>query len=110
MSCADDHAAAQHTHTDIEHDEHDGAAAATHAGHSYAVSADADSRYLVTARALLAAFMVAEVVVTESSKRRMPIRQLVAQRPGAGGPHHYPRPPDERASCVRRAARRQARA
>jgi cobalt-zinc-cadmium efflux system protein len=57
-----------HNHADANHDEHAQAAAASaagsaHSGHSHEVSADADTRYLVTALVLLAAFMVTEVVV-----------------------------------------------
>jgi cobalt-zinc-cadmium efflux system protein len=64
MSSAEDHATAHHDQADTHDDDHAHATSGSdHSGHAHAVSPDADTRYLVTALALLAAFMVTEVVV-----------------------------------------------
>jgi cobalt-zinc-cadmium efflux system protein len=54
--------------TKREDHEHDTTtSSAPHSGHAHGVSADADTRYLVTALMPLAAFMVTEVVVAAVS-------------------------------------------
>ncbi|MFC1439561.1 cation diffusion facilitator family transporter [Streptacidiphilus sp. N1-10] len=56
-----------HDHDDPEHDDSHGQDDShdhgSHAGHSHGVSADADRRYLKAALALIAAFMLGEVIV-----------------------------------------------
>lgn len=68
--------------TKREDHEHDTASSAPHSGHAHGVSADADTRYLVTALVPLAAFMVTEVVVGAIGASIWAIR--LAARPARG--------------------------
>ena len=65
------HDEAGHPHVDAGHDHGAGSGQGghdAHGGHSHGVSADADARYLRTALALIAAFMVGEVVLGVSAR------------------------------------------